>query len=312
VNPASATEAVPVIDVVVDHLTRALAALAAAGVLPPAFAHGFLARALLAVLLVTPLFGALGVLVTARRLAFFSTALGQAAMAGVAVGVALGEPVDAPWVGLLGTTGLCAVWLVLLRRHGRLPADTLTGVFLALSLAVGVAALVVVTRRFNVHQLEGVLFGSPLTVRSGDLVVVAIVAVVVGVILVRTAPALLLDALDPGLAAAAGRRVLVAELAFVLALAAAVVVASRVVGALLVEALLVLPAATARVVGPGLGRNVVVAVVVALLAGIAGLVVSAASPVPTGAAIVLVGGVVFIGALISAFVGGLVGGGRRR
>jgi zinc transport system permease protein len=297
-------ETVPVVDVVVDALARALAALASSGALPPAFTHAFMARALLAVLVVTPLFGALGVLVTARRLAFFSTALGQAAMAGVAVGVALGEPVDAPWAGLFGTTILCAVWLVVLRRHGRLPADTLTGVFLALTLAVGVAALVVVTRRFNVHQLEGVLFGSPLTVRSIDLVVVAVTAIVVAVVAGRAASALLLDALDPGLAAAAGRNALRSELAFVVVLAAAVVVASRVVGALLVEALVVLPAATARALGAGLRENVVTAVVVALLSGVAGLVVSAATPVPSGAAIVLSGGVLFVLAIVA--------GGRRR
>jgi zinc transport system permease protein len=296
-------EGVPVTDVaVVDGLVallhQGLSALASSGALPPAFAHAFLARALLVVLLVTPLFGALGVLVTARRLAFFSTALGQAAMAGVAVGVALGEPIDAPWAGLLGTTTLCAVWLVVLRRHTRLPADTLTGVFLALTLAVGVAALVVVTRRFNVHQLEGVLFGSPLTVQSTDLVVVGVVAVVVSIAAIATAPALLLDALDPGLAAAAGRRALAAELVFVVALAAAVVVGSRVVGALLVEALVVVPAATARALGVGLLRNVIVAVVVALAAGVLGLIVSAASPVPVGAALVLCGGVFFVVAVV--------------
>lgn len=288
------------LDDVVDALSGALASLASAGALPPAFAHAFMARALLAVLIVTPLFGALGVLVTARRLAFFSTALGQAAMAGVALGVALGEPIDAPWAGLFGTTTLCAVWLVVLRRRGRLPADTLTGVFLALSLAVGVAALVVVTRRFNVHQLEGVLLGSPLTVRSTDLALIALVAVVVAVVAARTASTLLLDALDPGVAAAsAGRDALRSELAFVVVLAAAVVVASRVVGALLVEALVVLPAATARATGAGLRKNVVVAVVAALASGVVGLVVSAATPVPAGAAIVLSGGALFGLALLA-------------
>jgi zinc transport system permease protein len=290
-------DAVPVVDAIVAALSSSLAALAARGLLPPAFAHAFVARALLAVLIVTPLFGGLSVLVTARRLAFFSTALGQAAMAGVAVGVALGEPVDAPWAGLFGTTALCAVWLVVVRRSpgvaGRLPADTLTGVFLALTLAAGVCALVIVTRRFNVHQVEGVLFGSPLTVQSRDLVVVAVVAVVVAVVAAACARALLLDALDPGLALAAGRRALAAELAFVVALAAAVVVASRVVGALLVEALVVLPAATARVLTNGLARNVAVAVVAAVVAGAAGLVVSAAWPVPAGAAMVLCGGALF-------------------
>jgi ABC-type Mn2+/Zn2+ transport system permease subunit len=89
-----------------------------------------------------------------------------------------------------------------------------------------------------------------------------------------------------------------AELAFVVVLACGVVVASRVVGALLVEALVVLPAATARALGAGVVKNVVVAVVVALVSGVAGLVVSAASPVPAGAAIVLCGGVLFVLAVV--------------
>jgi zinc transport system permease protein len=286
------------VDALLAPVAGALGVLAAASVLPPAFAHGFVARALVAVLLTTPLLGALGVVVTARRLAFFSTALGQAAMAGVAVGVFLGEPVEAPWVGMLGTTAVCAVWLVILRRHGRLPADTLIGVFLALSLAFGLAALVFVTRRFNLHQLEGVLLGNPLTVRGSDLVVIAVVAVVAAVVAWRCAKPLLLDALDPGLAAATGQKVIVFELTFVLALAAAVVVTSRMVGALLVEALLVVPAATARLLWPGFSRNVLASSVIALVSGVGGLVLSTASFLPAGAAIVLVGGVLFAVAVI--------------
>jgi zinc transport system permease protein len=288
------------VDALIAALAVPLRALAERGVLPPAFAQLFLARALVGVVLVTPLLGALSVLVTARRLAFFSTALGQAAMAGVALGVALGEPVDAPWAGLFGTTILCALWLVVLRRHSPLPADTLTGVFLALTLAVGVCALVVVTRRFNVHQLEGVLFGSPLTVGSGDLVVLAAALVVVVVAVVATAPALLVDALDEGMARAAGYRSFRSELVFVAALAVAVVVASRVVGALLVEALVVVPAATARSWATGLRAQVVVAVAVALASGVTGLVASAVVPVPAGAAVVLCSGFAFLASLVLA------------
>jgi len=285
-----------------EALSTMCGGLVERGLLPPAFVHPFMARALLAVVIVGGLFGLLSPLVQARRLAFFSAALGQSAMVGVAVGVFLGEPIEAPWAGLFGVTILAALWLVFARRRLRLPADTLVGVFLALSLAAGVTALVLVTRRFNIHQVEAVLFGSPLTVTDADLGVLLVVAAVVMVAVALTTRSLLLEALDPGLAAAAGVRTALLEYVFVAVLACAVVVALRVVGALLVEALVVVPAATARLLSSSWRTVTALSVVLGVVGGVLGLILSASSLIPAGAAIVLVLGAAFVVAAIGASI----------
>lgn len=288
----------------IETLSTVCGDLVVRGLLPPAFVHPFMARALIAVVVVGGLFGLLSPLVQARRLAFFSAALGQSAMVGVAVGVFLGEPIEAPWAGLFGVTILAALWLVFARRRLRLPADTLVGVFLALSLAAGVTALVLVTRRFNIHQVEAVLFGSPLTATDGDLGVLLVVTALVVVAVAGTTRTLLLDALDPGLSAAAGGRTALLEYVFVAVLACAVVVALRVVGALLVEALVVVPAATARLLSSSWRTVTALSVVLGVVGGVVGLIVSAASLVPAGAAIVLVLGAAFVGAALWGSVRG--------
>ena len=278
----------------IEALSTLCGQLVQAGVLPPAFVHLFMARALIAAVVVGGVFGLLSPLVQARRLAFFSAALGQSAMVGVAVGVFLGEPIEAPWAGLFGVTTLSALWLVFARRRLGLSADTLVGVFLAISLAVGWTALVLVTRRFNIHQVEAVLFGSPLTVSDADLGVLMLVSVVVVAVVAASTRPLLLDALDPGLAAAARLRTGWWEYVFVAVLACAVVVALRVVGALLVEALVVIPAATARLLSSSWRRVTALSAVLGVVGGVAGVVVSAASLVPAGAAIVLCLGAAFV------------------
>ena len=113
--------------------------------------------------------GGLSHLVVTRRMAFFSAALGQAALTGVAIGLLLGEPLNAPYGGMFGFCLLATLAMVFVKRHATLPPDTLIGVFHALTLGLGLCLLVRVTRQFNVHQVESVLFGSLLTVTDADL-----------------------------------------------------------------------------------------------------------------------------------------------
>ena len=115
--------------------------------------------------------GGLSHLVVTRRMAFFSAALGQAAITGVCVGLLLGEPLNAPYGGMFGFCLLSTLAMVCTSSAmSTLPPDTLIGVFHALTLGLGLCLLVAVTRQFNVHQVESVLFGSLLTVTDTDLV----------------------------------------------------------------------------------------------------------------------------------------------
>lgn len=256
--------------------------------------YAFVQRALLAVALASFLLGGLSHLVVARRLAFFSAAIGQAVLTGVSLGVLLGEPIDAPWGSVFGFSLLVGVALVFVRRNSVLPADTLVGVFLAFTLGLGVCLLVAVTKRFNVHQLEAVMFGSVLTVTTTDLLALATMLVLTAGLVGPLSNRLLLSALDPRLSAANRTSDARDEYLFVVVLTAAIVVSVKVMGALMVEALLVVPAAAARNVTRSVLGTVAVSIALALLASSAGLFVSAQVNVPSGAAIVLFLALLFV------------------
>ncbi len=262
--------------------------------MPEAFSYAFVQRALVAVLLAAPLLGGLSPLVVGRRLAFFSAALGQAVLTGVALGVLLGEPLETPWASVFGFSLLVGLSLVFLRRRSSLPPDTLVGVLLAFTLGLGVCLLVVVTKRFNVHQLEAVMFGSVLTVTEVDLALLAAALLVVAAVVGPRHNALLLDSLDSSLAAAQGVRGAALEYVFVAALTCAIVVSVKVMGALMVEALLVVPAAAARNVTRSLASLTLVSILVALLSGVGGVALSTVVNVPSGAAIVLLLALLFL------------------
>jgi zinc transport system permease protein len=264
------------------------------------FQYPFLVRGFLCVLLLAPLLGGLSHLVVARRMAFFSAALGQAAITGVCVGLLLGEPLNAPYGGMFGFCMLSTLGMVYAKRRSALPPDTLIGVFLALTLGLGLCLLVAVTRQFNVHQVEAVLFGSLLTVTDTDLALLVMAGVGVAVILLRNYNDLLLDSLSPSLAKARGIDSGFLEYLFALVLTVAILVSLKVIGALLVEALVVVPAAASRNIARGTRAYLAWSVAVACLAGIGGLMISTRLLVPTGGAVVLAASLIFFLTLLSS------------
>jgi len=263
------------------------AELAGRGVLPDIFQYAFFVRGLVAVLLLAPLLGGMSHLVVARRLSFFSAALGHAALTGLTIGLVLGEPLNAAYGGIFGFCFLSALAMVFVRRHATLPSDTLIGVFLAMSLGLGVCLLVAVTKRFNIHQVEAVMFGSLLTVTDTDLALLVGIGAVVAVVLAWIYNRLLLDSVDASLARVNGVPSALVDYVFVLLLTAAVVVSLKIIGALLVEAMVVVPAAAARNLARTTRSYLCLSVAVALLAGIGGLFLSSQMLVPSGGAVVL-------------------------
>jgi zinc transport system permease protein len=247
----------------------------------------FVQRAMLSAALSGITLGALSPLVLARRMAFFSAAIGQAALTGVSLGVLLGEPVEAPWASVLGFSLLCGIALVVVRRRSSLPPDTVVGVLLALTLGLGVLLLTVVTKRFNVHQLEAAMFGSILTTTWADVLRLCLVAALVALGLSRTFNQLLIDTTDPRLVPPNAMSSVRLELFFVTLLTMAVVVSLKVTGALMVEALLLVPAAIGRNVAQSARGVMAVSVAAAVLCGIGGVVVSTWLNAPSGATIVL-------------------------
>src|SRR5687767_3354944 len=104
------------------------------GTLPLGFAYGFVVNAIICGIFIGPLLGGIGTMVVVKRMAFFSQAIGNSAMTGVAIGVLLGEPVQHPYFSMFGFCILFGLVLNYTRNRTRLSPDTLIGVFLAVSL----------------------------------------------------------------------------------------------------------------------------------------------------------------------------------
>ncbi|HDS1818814.1 metal ABC transporter permease [Pseudomonas putida] len=281
-----------------------------AGYLPEALAYGFVVNALLAGLMIGPVLGGLGTLVVVKRFAFFSEAVGHAALTGVAIGILLGEPYTGPYGSLFGYCLLFGILLNFLRNRTGLSPDTLIGVFLSVSLALGASLLLMLAGKINVHILENVLFGSVLTVSAQDLVVLGVVAVLVLALALPLYNRIMLASFNPQLAAVRGVAVKTLDYLFVVLVTLVTVASVKVIGAILVGALLVIPAAAARLVSQSLKGFFFISVLIATLSTLLGILLPIVCdlPVPSGAAIILVAGICFaLAALARALVPRLQG-----
>ncbi|RMT51185.1 metal ABC transporter permease [Pseudomonas syringae] len=274
--------------------------LASSGYLPEALAYGFVVNALLAGLLIGPVLGGLGTLVVVKRFAFFSEAVGHAALTGVAIGILLGEPYTGPYGALFGYCLLFGIVLNYLRNRTGLAPDTLIGVFLSVSLALGASLLLVLAGKINVHILENVLFGSVLTVNGNDLLVLLIVGSLVMGLSLPLYNRIMLASFNPQLAAVRGVAVKTLDYLFVILVTLITVAAVKVIGAILVGALLVIPAA-ARLLSQSLKGFFWISVAIATISTLCGILLPIVFdlPVPSGAAIILVAGIAFALAAIA-------------
>jgi zinc transport system permease protein len=248
-------------------------------------------RAVAAGLLVGVVASLLGVFVILRRSAFFGDAVAHASLAGVALGVVTGAPP-------LAVAGAVAVGIGLslhrLERVGRLSLDTILGFILPFFMAVGVLVLSL-SPGFQ-PELLSYLFGSILTVSWPGLAAIAVVASLVVAVLGRLGRRLVFASFDPDSAHAAGIDVGRVLTVHHVLLALAIVASISLVGIVLVNALLVIPAATAKMLARSLGQLFVLAPVLGTLAVLIGLVLSFALDLPSGPAIVVVSGLGFVAA----------------
>ena len=279
-----------------EALRGAVQGLAAGGWLPPSLAFGFIVNALTACLIVGPVLGALGTLVVVKRHAFFSEAVGHAALTGVAIGILIGEPYSGPYGALFGYCLLFGVGLNYLRNRTGLSADTLIGVALSMSLALGASVLLVLAGRINIHILENVLFGSVLTVTGEDIAILAVVGAGVLALIFAFYNRFMLASFNPALASVRGVPVKALDYLFVILVTVMTVASVKIIGAILVGALLVIPAAAARIVATSLRGFVALSILIATLSALIGVVapMELELPAPSGAAIILTAGAFFL------------------
>jgi ABC-type Mn2+/Zn2+ transport system permease subunit len=257
------------------------------------FGEDYTRRALLEVILVGALCGAIGVHVVLRRLSFFTMAMTHATFPGIVLASLLG-------VNLLLGTGVFGVLLVLTvaglwTRRGT-DQTSVVGVVLSGGFALGVVLLS--AQSGFTKDLSAYLVGSILTVDGNDLLITAIVAVAVLALLILLGKELLLAAFDPTALVAMGYSAIALNIVLLLAVETTVVVAVPAVGTILSVALIVAPAATARLWCERITPMMITATVIGIISGVVGLSVSQVVDVAAGAAIVITACLIFTASLV--------------
>ena len=243
----------------------------------------FMKNALLAVLVISPLFGILSTMVVHSRMSFFSDALGHSAFTGMAIGALCGfaEPT---WAAVVFAV-VFAVLFNVVRRRTAMASDTVIGVFSSTAVALGIFIATLGGQSFT--KFNALLIGDILSVEPGKIGLLALILLVVVVLWACSFNHLMLSAVHPALADSRGIRVFWQEALFSVAIAVVVTISMTWVGLLVINSLLVLPAAMARNVARNMRQYHLFSLLGAVAAGIGGLMMSYYIDASAGASITL-------------------------
>lgn len=250
--------------------------------------HTFMKNAFLAVVMVTPLFGLLGTMVVSNRMAFFSDSLGHGSFTGIALGVLLGG--IEPLLALVLFSVLFASVIIYIKNKSSASTDTVIGVFSSTAIAVG---LMVMSYGGGFNKFSSYLIGDLLSIHADELTALFFVFVAVFVVWMFIFNQLLIISINSSFAASRGIKTLRTEILFAAMLSVVVAISIQWVGILIINSMLVLPAAAARNVTNNVKAYHVVSVAFALFSGILGLAGSYYFNTATGATIVLVASALF-------------------
>lgn len=255
----------------------------------------FMKNALLAVLVVTPLFGLLSTMVVESRMAFFSDALGHSAFTGMAIGALCGlaQPVGAAVLFSV----VIALLFTLVRQKTHMASDTAISVFSSAAVALGIFLSTLGGQSFT--KFNNLLIGDILSVAPGEIGLLALILLGLLVLWITSFNQMMLSSVHQALADSRGIRVVWKNFLFTAAIAVVVTITMTWVGLLVINSLLVLPAAAARNVSRTMFQYHLVSLLGAVLAGIAGLMTSYYVGSSAGAAITLYLAVWFLGTFLA-------------
>ena len=249
----------------------------------------FMKNALLAILVMSPLFGLMSTMIVTGKMSFFSDALGHSAFTGIAIGAICGIA-SLTWAAV-GFSVIFALLFSYVRSRSNQAADTIIGVFSSAAVALGIFIATLGGGSFTKYNTY--LIGDVLSVTPEQIGMLAIVLVCVVIFWVIYSNRLTLTAIHPHLASSRGIPVKLSQTIFTTAIAVVVTLTISSVGLLILNSLLVLPAASARNVAKNLRQYHLISVIFALIAGISGLTLSYFLGCSAGAAISLILALIF-------------------
>ena len=257
------------------------------------FSYSFMIRATVAILLISPLFGTVGTMIVQKRMAYFSDALGHSALTGIAAGVIM---------GIANTTismvifGICfALLLNYISRKGLTSSDTLISVFASCATALGLAIL---SRGGSFANYSAILVGDILSITTAEIIQLIVLFVVIVIFWCLSINKLTAISIHSVLAKSRSIRVRLMEDAFAVLIALLVMLSIKWVGILLINALLILPAAASRNISENFREYTYLSIIFSVFSGIVGLFVSYFTDMATGPMIVILASIIYFATYI--------------
>jgi len=252
--------------------------------MPELLQFAFMQRALIAGIVLAGLLAFIGIFVILRRMAFFGDGIAHASLAGIAIALLAGIT---PLPVAIAFSAVLAIAIYFLEKKTNLSSDTIIGIFFTASMSLGVL-LMSYTQGYQ-PELISFLFGNILAIQVFELYLVIIFAVLLFMFLLVFFRKITLVIFDWETAYISGIKVTPIEITFYMALAIAIVLGVKILGIVLVSALLIIPASTAKITTSSFKGLVITSVVVSEITVILGIILSYYFDWPTGATIVLTG-----------------------
>jgi zinc transport system permease protein len=239
-------------------------------------------------IIIAVLCGVVGIFVTLRKESFVPDAIAHASLAGVAVTLYIAT--DLTFIGALLVAIFMAIGIVYIKRNTNLSSDAVIGIFFSVLFAIGIIII-----SFNPeYELESYLFGSIEQIGGLDIIYSLIALFVIVVLVIIFYPKLVYMTLDPEAAFIRGFRVNMLEYILAILVAVTVVVSIKIVGIILVTALLIIPATTAKLLAQKYKHMLPISLAHSLISTILGIIIATYINTPPGATVVLVSGIIFV------------------
>ena len=250
--------------------------------------YTFMKNAFLAILLVSPIFAIIGTMIVNKKMAFFSDALGHSALTGIAIGMLLG--MTNINISMIIFAVIFALLLNFIKSKTTYGADTIISVFSSIAIALGLAIL---AQSESFNKYSSYLVGDILSISESEILYLFVAFILTFIFWFYLFNKINAVSLNSTLAKSKGINVKAMENIFAILIAVMVMISIRWVGILLINSLIILPAASSRNISMNMRSYHLFSIILALFSGISGLIISYYTNIPTGPMIVIISGVIY-------------------
>lgn len=250
--------------------------------------YEFIKNAIIAIVLLAPLFAMLGTMIVNNKMAFFSDALGHSALTGIAIGMLFGISNN---MAMIIFAIIFSLLLNYVKHKTYYGADTIISVFASIAIAVGLAVLAGLG---NFSQYSSYLVGDILGITKDEIGTLALVFIITLIVWILIFNKLHIISINTSLAKSKGINVMLIDNIFVIMISIVVMLSIKWIGILLINSLIILPAASSRNIAKSIRSYHLLAIGISLLTGFLGIIISYYANIPTGPAIVILSGIVYL------------------